>query len=152
MRSIFALAAVKMPTFTADVPPTALKNCLVCHRKGEVISIALASCRAVRPWVRMIEDKGGRRQTPPRHADPAGALIFGNDRKLSRPGIDKTAGRVRVEELQGPVVDLPVPPVRAGWQIQNPGQPDAVVRMPEVDRTSASRFYVNGREILFGAV
>ena len=58
MRSIFAPAVVaEPPTFAANVSPTRVENCLVCHREGGMAPTAVMSCPAVRPRVRVTKDQ-----------------------------------------------------------------------------------------------
>ena len=146
MRSIIALAvlvpavaAAETPTFTADVAPILFESCVVCHREGEVAPMALTSYRAVRPWARAIKDKVVSREMPPWHADPAGSLVFKNDRRLSQAQVDTIAAWADGGAPRGNPADLPaLPPIPAGWQIRDLGEPDAVIRMPVAEQIPAS--------------
>ncbi|MEE2637160.1 MAG: hypothetical protein VYE68_08020 [Acidobacteriota bacterium] len=127
------------PTFNKDVAPILFDHCVVCHRDGEVAPMALTSYRAVRPWARAIKAKVVSREMPPWHADPGGSLEFKNDRRLSQANIDTIAAWADGGAPEGNQADLPVlPPIPVGWQIQDLGDPDAIIRMPVAEVIPAS--------------
>lgn len=137
--SATAVAAEDTPTFAKDVAPILFDNCVVCHREGEVAPMALTSYAAVRPWARAIKDKVVSREMPPWHADPAGSLEFRNDRRLSQVQIDTISAWADGGAPQGNPTDLPgLPPIPAGWQIKDLGEPDAIIRMPVAEEIPAS--------------
>src|SRR5215472_11088747 len=75
-------AAESAPTFTRDVAPVLYKNCVSCHRSGDIAPMPLITYEQVRPWAKAIREKVSLGQMPPWHADAArGAFL--NDRRLS---------------------------------------------------------------------
>src|SRR5262245_10578456 len=58
------------PVFTKDVAPIFFKNCVVCHRTGEVATMSLMTYSEARPWARAIKTKVVAHEMPPWHADP----------------------------------------------------------------------------------
>lgn len=70
------------PTFTKDVAPILNKNCVSCHRPGEIGPMSFLSYESTRPWARSIKDKVVKREMPPWAADPAHSMKMGNDRSL----------------------------------------------------------------------
>src|SRR5690349_7834451 len=69
-------------TFTHDVAPILYKNCVSCHRTGEVGPMALTSYKEVRPWAKSIREVVVSHTMPPWGADPK-HTEFANDRRLS---------------------------------------------------------------------
>ena len=41
-------------TYTKDVAPIIQKNCMVCHRPGEVAPMSFTNYKEVRPWAKAI--------------------------------------------------------------------------------------------------
>ena len=89
--SILALTAIGMaqitqvpadPTFSNDVAPILYKNCVSCHRPGQMAPMSLLTYEEARPYAKAIREKVAAGQMPPWHADaPAGTFL--NDRRLS---------------------------------------------------------------------
>jgi mono/diheme cytochrome c family protein len=114
------------PTFTKDVAPILYKNCVSCHRPGEIGPMSLLSYSDVRPWAKSIREKVIAGVMPPWFADPHYGT-FRNDRRLSQKEIDTIVQWVNAGARQGNPVDLPAAPsFPEGWQI---GTPDVVLEM-----------------------
>src|SRR5262245_49840989 len=64
-------AAAAAPTFSKDIAPIFVKNCMSCHRPGEIAPMSLMSYKEARPWAKSIREKVVKREMPPWHADPA---------------------------------------------------------------------------------
>src|SRR4026209_1002789 len=79
-------ASQPTPTFTKDIAPILYKNCVTCHRPGEVAPMSLISYNDVRPWSKAIKDKVAKREMPPWGADPSVGK-YENDRSLSQKDI-----------------------------------------------------------------
>ncbi|MBI3882509.1 MAG: cytochrome c, partial [Verrucomicrobia bacterium] len=110
-----------------DVAPVFYKNCVTCHRPGEVAPFSLLSYKEARPWVKSIREKVSQRVMPPWHAD-AHYGPFRNDRRLSDKDIATILAWVDGGAKEGDPKDLPpVPEVAEGWHI---GKPDAVYSIP----------------------
>jgi hypothetical protein len=115
-------------TFTKDVAPILYKNCVSCHRDGEMAPMSLMTYKDARPWAKSIRKNVAERVMPPWHADPAHGS-FSNARRLSQTEIDTIVAWVDQGAPQGKASDLPPAPTYPdGWDI---GVPDAVFEMPE---------------------
>jgi hypothetical protein len=114
------------PTFN-DVAPILYKNCIDCHRPGEIAPMSLLSYKETRPWARSIREKVVSREMPPWHADPKHGQ-WSNDRRLTQKEIDTISAWVEGGAKEGDPKALPkLPKLSTGWQI---GQPDAIFYMP----------------------
>jgi hypothetical protein len=114
-------------TFNKDVAPIFYKNCVGCHRAGEIAPMSLVTYKEVRPWAKAIREKVLNRQMPPWHADPHFGQ-WANDRRMTQKEIDTIASWVDSGASEGNLKDAPPPPkLSTGWQI---GEPDMVFYMP----------------------
>lgn len=121
-------AAKDSVTFNKDVAPILFKNCVTCHRPGEIAPMSLMSYTEVRPWAKAIREKVVTRQMPPWHADGSYGQ-WENDRRLSQAHIDTITAWVDGGAKEGNAKDLPaLPKFASGWQI---GQPDQIFNMPQ---------------------
>ena len=75
------------PTFNKDVAPILYKNCIGCHRSGEIAPMSLVSYKEARPWARSIREKVATREMPPWYADPNHGQ-WANDPRLSQKDIN----------------------------------------------------------------
>ncbi|HWO00358.1 MAG TPA: thiol-disulfide isomerase [Blastocatellia bacterium] len=115
------------PTFNKDVAPIFYKNCIACHRPGEIAPMSLIGYKEVRPWAKAIREKVATREMPPWHADQNYGK-WENDRRLSQQEIDTVVAWIDSGAAEGNAKDLPpVPKLASGWQI---GEPDMVFQMP----------------------
>jgi mono/diheme cytochrome c family protein len=115
-------------TFNKDVAPIFYKNCVQCHRAGEIAPMSLITYKEARPWARSIKEKVVTREMPPWHADPHFGE-FSNDRRLSRKDLDTIVAWVDQGAREGNPKDLPPAPIFAdGWNI---GKPDAIFYLPQ---------------------
>ncbi|HEX5071060.1 MAG TPA: hypothetical protein VFV78_12665 [Vicinamibacterales bacterium] len=117
-----------VPTFTRDVAPILYKNCVTCHRPGEIGPMPLLTWEDARPYAQAILEEVGAGHMPPWHAEaPDGT--FTNERRLSaadKATLLKWAGG---GAPKGDPKDMPAMPSFAdGWQL---GQPDQVFEMTE---------------------
>jgi len=124
-----AQAPAAAPTFSKDVAPILYKNCVGCHRPGEMGPMSLVSYVDARPWAKAIRDRVAARSMPPWFADPHYGT-FSNDPSLAQKDIDTIVAWVNGGAPQGSPKDMPKLPdtMVVGWQI---GTPDVVVEMPE---------------------
>jgi len=114
-------------TFSKDVAPIFYKNCVSCHRPGEIAPMSLISYKEVRPWAKAIREKVASKQMPPWHPDPQYGN-WENDRRLSQKDVDTIVAWVDGGAPEGNPKDLPpTPKLASGWQI---GEPDMVFQMP----------------------
>lgn len=115
-------------TFTKEIAPIFNRNCVACHRPGNIAPMSLLSYKEARPWAEEIQQKVATRQMPPWHAVP-GDIQFSNERRLTAEEIKKIVAWVDQGAKEGDPKDLPpVPSFPASWQI---GQPDAVFSQDE---------------------
>ncbi len=118
------------PTFTKDVAPILYKNCVRCHRRGEVAPMPLMTYEEARPWARAIKEKVIAREMPPWFADPAYGR-FRNDARLSREEIETIAAWAEAGSPKGEDADLPPPPqFAAGWLHPQGLAPNYIIEMP----------------------
>jgi mono/diheme cytochrome c family protein len=115
-------------TFAKDVAAIFNKNCVDCHRPGEIAPMSLVSYKDARPWAKSIKEKVATGVMPPWHADPQYGS-FANDRRLSQKDIDTIVAWVDQGAREGNPKDLPRSPQFAeGWNI---GKPDVVFYLPQ---------------------
>lgn len=114
-------------TYSKNIAPIFYKNCIGCHRPGEIAPMSLMSYKEVRPWAKSIREKVATREMPPWHADGQHGK-WENDRRLSQKEIDSIVGWIDGGAKEGNPKDLPpLPKLASGWQI---GEPDLVFKMP----------------------
>ena len=114
-------------TFSKDVAPIFFKNCVGCHRPGEIAPMSLITYKEVRPWAKAIREKIATREMPPWHPDPQYGK-WENDRRLTQKEIDTVLAWIDGGVAEGNAKDLPpLPKLASGWQI---GEPDIVFQMP----------------------
>jgi hypothetical protein len=114
-------------TFSKDIAPILYKNCVACHRPGEIAPMSLITYKEVRPWAKAIREKVANREMPPWHLDPHYGE-WENDRRMTQKEVDAVVGWVDAGAPEGNAKDLLAPPKFAsGWQI---GEPDMVFQMP----------------------
>lgn len=115
-------------SYSKDVAPIFYKNCITCHRQGEIAPMSMISYKEVRPWAKAIREKVISKDMPPWHADPAHGQ-WSNDRRMSEQEINTIVKWVDQGAKEGSPKDLPpMPKFASGWQI---GEPDVVFHMPE---------------------
>ena len=127
--------AAQTPTFTKDVAPILDKNCVTCHRPGEIAPMSLMSYEEARPWAKSIKSAVALGKMPPWHSeDPRGT--FSNDRRLTDQEKQTLIAWVDQGAKQGDPKDLPpVPKFTEGWEI---GKPDVVLSMEKPFAVPAS--------------
>ena len=121
-----AAQSTQNPTFSKDVAPILYKNCVSCHRPGEIAPMSLLTYEQARPYARSIRQRIELGAMPPWHAEaPAGT--FSNERRLTAAEKETMVRWAANGAPQGDPKDLPSPPTfPEGWTI---GTPDAVISM-----------------------
>jgi hypothetical protein len=122
------------PTFSKDVAPILYKNCVSCHRPGEIAPMSLLTYEQARPYAKAIANAVTNRTMPPWHADaPAGT--FHNERSLSDRDRQTLTAWATGGAPNGDPKDLPAQPTfTEGWAL---GKPDVVLEMLEDYRIPA---------------
>ena len=130
-----AAAPAGVPTFTKDVAPILYKNCVTCHRAGEIGPMPLLTYEDARPYAQAIIEEVEAGHMPPWHAvAPEGTFL--NERKLPAAEKETLLKWAKNGAPKGNAADMPKPPVFAdGWQA---GQPDVVLEMSEPYSVPAS--------------
>src|SRR5580692_12399938 len=82
-----ALPASAAPTFTKDIAPILYKNCVSCHRPGEMAPMSLLDYQSARPWAKAIQTAVVTQKMPPWFADPRYGH-FENDARLKPADIE----------------------------------------------------------------
>ncbi len=114
-------------TYAKDVAPILQRNCLVCHRKGEVAPFGLETFEQAKSYAKVIKQATAARQMPPWKAESHGEFL--DERRLTDAEISTVAKWVDAGTPLGDKRLIPVPPAfPVGWKI---GKPDAVFAMPQ---------------------
>jgi peroxiredoxin len=115
-------------TYSQHIGPILHKNCVRCHRPGEVAPFSLTSYDEVVGWAATIREAIDTGRMPPWHANPEHGK-FWNDARL--PDADKRLMDTWVENgcPEGDLSTAPkLPEFVVGWQIP---KPEFVYRMPQ---------------------
>lgn len=121
-----AAGAKHSVTYSNQVSRILQKNCVSCHRAGEIGPFELMEYEEVVGWAGMIQEVVNDRRMPPWHADPKYGT-FSNDCRLTEDEIALINQWVDSGAPQGDPSQLPEPvEYTTGWQI---GEPDQVIAM-----------------------
>ena len=114
-------------TFSNQVIRVLQKNCVECHREGEIGPFSMETYDETIGWADMILEVINDKRMPPWHADSS-VGSFANARSMSQQDITILKDWVAQGTPQGNRDDLP-PPYQAteGWRL--PKEPDVVVEM-----------------------
>ena len=116
-------------TYSNQIARILQKNCVECHRPGEIAPFSLTEYQEVAGWADMIVEVTQSHQMPPWHASPEFGH-FVNERRLSAEDLNLLEQWVAAGAPEGNPADLPPPKTYTeGWQL--PRQPDHVVFMSE---------------------
>jgi mono/diheme cytochrome c family protein len=127
-RAASSRESAAVPTYSKDVAPILYKNCVGCHRPGEIGPMSLLTYADVRPHAKAIRDEVGDGNMPPWHADPKFGK-FANDRSLSDKERETLLRWANNGAPEGNKADLPpAPKFTDGWVV---GEPDVVLTLPE---------------------
>lgn len=125
-----AAASGAKVTYSKDIAPILNKNCVVCHRKGDVAPFALTNYAEVKPWASMIQVYTKKRLMPPWKATP-GHGDFLDSRWLTDAELGKIATWAGTGAPEGNKKDLPAAPklhVAGTWAL---GNPDTTLKAPK---------------------
>lgn len=125
--SFGSVAGAGPPTYFKDVLPIFQRNCLSCHREGEIAPISFESYEQVRPWAKSIRRVVRDRSMPPWDADPNYGH-FSNAMGLEDSEISTISQWASLGARAGLESDAPEPvEFSDDWSI---GTPDAIYSMP----------------------
>ena len=118
-------------TYTEDVGPLLVDNCLTCHRDGGIGPFAMTDYNIARGFAPMIREVVRTKRMPPWHADPAHGS-FVNDRSLTADEVQTLVSWVDAGAPRGEGLD---PLVQHGkqWRDWDLGEPDLIVDIPAYD-------------------
>ncbi|MCY3970437.1 MAG: cytochrome c [Acidobacteria bacterium] len=123
-------AAADEPTYTRDIAPIFFKNCVQCHRTGEVAPMSLMTYREARPWARSIARAVENRDMPPWSGESENH-VWSNDLSLTDSEIETIADWAKSGAPQGDPADLPeAPTFPKGWKL---GEPDYVITLDSIE-------------------
>jgi hypothetical protein len=129
--------AAATPTFNNDVAPILYRNCVTCHRPGEIAPMSLLTYAESRKWAKAIRDEVADGTMPPWHADPKHGR-FANDRSLTAAEKEALIKWANGGAPEGDPKDLPPAPAFVeGWQL---GQPDTILQLPVDYKVPADGF------------
>ncbi len=116
-------------TYSNQIVRIFQKNCVSCHREGEVAPFSLETYEDVLGWGPMIEEVVREKRMPPWHADPKHGK-FANDTSLTTQEKKLIYEWVKNGSPQGNPAYLPKPvEYVTGWQL--PKEPDVVFEMAD---------------------
>ena len=124
-------ASAAPPTFSRDIAPILFKNCVTCHRPGEVGPFSLLTYEDARKRAKTIATAVEKRLMPPWKAAP-GLVAYHDEMRLSDAQIALIKVWAANGAPEGNRADLPpAPKFASGWQL---GEPDLVLQ-PDRDFT-----------------
>ena len=134
-------------TYTKDIAAIFNKNCVFCHRPGQIAPFGLTSYDEAVGWAEMVREVVSEQRMPPWHADPS-VGHFRNDARLSDREKELINRWVDRGAPEGDPQDLPPAPQFAeGWQIPKPDQvvymADAAFEVPQSGSVEYQRFVVD---------
>lgn len=117
-----------VPTFHKEVVRILHKQCVSCHREGEIGPFPLLTYDDARKRAELIAEVVESEAMPPWKPD-AGHGEFLDARKLSKSEIASLRRWAEAGAPEGDKTDSPPPPkFKTGWQL---GKPDIILKMPE---------------------
>ncbi len=115
-------------TYSKDIAAIFNKNCVFCHRAGQIGPFPLTNYEESVGWAEMVKEVVDEHRMPPWHADPKYGH-FSNNALLSDQDKELISKWVANGAPEGDAKDLPPAPKFAeGWQIP---KPDTVVYMAD---------------------
>ncbi|MEX0718173.1 MAG: redoxin domain-containing protein [Planctomycetaceae bacterium] len=116
-------------TFSNQIARILQRNCVECHRAGEIAPFELIAYEEVAGWAEMIAEVVDEGRMPPWHASPEYGH-FANVRRLSDEEKRQIREWVAAGAPQGDPADLPAPlEFVTGWQLSR--APDLILPMSE---------------------
>jgi peroxiredoxin len=127
--STAALEGAELVTYSNQVARVLQRNCVECHRAGEIAPFALTDYAEVAGWVDTMLEVIDQGRMPPWHADPAYGS-FSNTRHMPAEDIQVLRDWAAAGTPEGDPAQLPpLPELLSGWRL--PREPDAVFAMAD---------------------
>ena len=115
-------------TYSDQIVRILQKQCVECHRPGEIAPFTLLSYEDVVGWAEMIAEVVDQGRMPPWHADPIHGE-FSNDRRLTAQEKEQIHEWVRRGAPEGDPAKLPAPPkFITGSQLPQPADMELFMR------------------------
>ncbi len=115
--------AAKVVTFSRDVAPIFMKNCVSCHHPGEIGPMSLMDYNSSRPYAKSIKKSVTGKTMPPFSADTS-QVKYSNDLSLSPEAIETIVKWVDQGAVEGDPKEMPAPPTfNPTWAM---GEPDMI--------------------------
>jgi peroxiredoxin/mono/diheme cytochrome c family protein len=109
-------------TYSNQIARILQKNCVECHRPGQIAPFSLTDYSEVAGWSEMIEEVVRDQRMPPWHADPKYGHFY-NDRSLSDMDKEAIYAWVKAGAPEGNPSELPEPvEFTEGWQYRVPDE------------------------------
>ena len=121
-------ALIGQPTYAKDIAPIIHKNCMSCHREGEIGPMKLTSYDEVRDWSSTIKYVTSNRIMPPWKADPAYSRFL-DENYLTETQIKTISDWVDAGAPAGNLAEAPQPPAFPSNSLL--GTPDLVLTFKE---------------------
>jgi hypothetical protein len=118
-------------SYTDDIAPILLENCVTCHREGGIGPWAMKNYNMVRGFAPMIREVVRTQRMPPWHADPEHGE-FANDRSLTREEKQTLVHWIEAGAPRDTGAD-PLLSQRTDWPEWGLGAPDVVINIPPYD-------------------
>lgn len=115
-------------TYAKDVAPILNKNCVQCHRPGQIGPMSLVSYNDARPWAKAVKKAVGSKLMPPWFAEP-GHQTYGNDPSLSEKDATILAKWADAGAPMGDAANLPPAATFSNVDVWRMGTPDKVFTM-----------------------
>jgi hypothetical protein len=123
------------PTYARDVAPILNKNCVSCHRSGEIGPMPFQTFEQARRYATNIASVVQRAYMPP-WKPVAGHGEFQSERRLTPSEIQTLDAWAKAGTPAGDMTFAPTPPTfTEGWAL---GKPDLILKMPEAYRVPVS--------------
>ncbi|NOX52545.1 MAG: redoxin domain-containing protein [Gammaproteobacteria bacterium] len=126
-------------SYSADIAPMLLDNCVTCHREGGLGPWAMSDYNMVRGFSQMIREVVRTQRMPPWHADPA-IGDWHNDRSLSSKQIQTLVHWIEAGAPRGEGEDFLATDDTQyfEWDAQDTlGEPDFVIDIPAMEVPAA---------------
>ncbi|MEM6363955.1 MAG: redoxin domain-containing protein, partial [Planctomycetota bacterium] len=123
-------SGISAVTYHDDVVPVLQRNCVSCHREGEIAPFALTSYDDVAGWADMMLETIDEGRMPPWHAGDRSTVSFANDRTMHSEDIQTLRDWIDAGTPEGTPTDTQFASVpsdsrkQSNWQL--PRQPDYV--------------------------